>query len=122
MLTFSAMPDRGEHVLGRYFERYWLPIVGPSALLTVRLLADELERSSPFSIHEVELARRLGIKASRARATIDRLVLLRLLVPRGPQAWALRLHVRALDARQIDRLPPTLAEQHRDLSAMLAQI
>lgn len=122
MLTFSALPERGEPVTGRYFERYWLPIVGPSALLMMRLLADELERTDPFTIAEVELARRLGIKASKARATIARLVLLRLLVPGSPGHWAVRLNVRPLDERQIGRLPSGLAAQHRELSRMLAAI
>lgn len=123
MLTFSALPERGEPVTGRYFERYWLPIVGPSALLTMRLLADELERTDPFSIHEVELARRLGVKSDRARSTIKRLSMMRLLLP-GPteRHWQVRLNVRVLDERQISRLPPTLAAQHRELSRMLALI
>lgn len=122
MLTFSALPERGEPVTGPYFERYWLPIVGPSAVLTMRLLAAELERTDTFTIAEVELARRLGIKASKARATIDRLVLLRLLVPGGAGHWQVRLNVRPLDERQVGRLPSGLAAQHRELSRMLAAI
>lgn len=122
MLTFSALSDRGEPVTGRYFERYWLPIVGPSALLTMRLLADELERADPFTIHEVELARRLGIKATKARATRERLVSMRLLVPGSENHWAVRLNVRPLDDRQVDRLPARLADQHREMTRMLAAI
>lgn len=123
MLTFSALPERGEPVTGPYFERYWLPIVGPSALLTMRLLAAGLERTDPFTIAEVELARRLGVKSDRARSTIKRLAMMRLLIPGADDRyWQVRLNVRPLDERQVARLPTGLAAQHRELSRMLAAI
>lgn len=124
MLTFRAIDVRGEPVTGRYFERYWLPVVGPTGTVLMRHLATELDRSDPYRILGHELAQMIGLgeETKRLRTTLQRLGRLGLLVPEEEGRWAVRLTVTPLTAEQVRRLPPALAEQHRQMVRMLALI
>lgn len=124
MLTFTATDVRGEPVTGRYFERYWLPIVGPTGTVLMRHLGEALERTDPYQLpgHELAALVGLGDGTRRLSMTLDRLVDLALLEVAGEKAWRVRTSVTPLTPRQVDRLPAALGAQHRELTRMLASI
>lgn len=122
VLTFTAMaePEHGEAVVDRYFDRYWLPIIGPTATVTMRHLAGALAFSESYRVALPELAAQLGVAEAVLQRKLKRLVNLELLQRAGRDQFRVRVRVRPLEAGQVDRLPEPLASQHRDLSAILA--
>lgn len=119
MPRFHAMVGEGEPITSPYFERYWLPLVGPTGTVLMRMLALELERAPEFRISHIDLARRAGVGLALANSTLERLAHLRLLERRQGSTWGVRMSVRPLDERQVRRLPECLAEQHREMPALI---
>lgn len=111
----------GEPVTGPYFERFWLPVVGPTAFVVMRHLAGQLRDQAPYEVDALELAGALGVYPNLLDKTLARLEDMRLLkrVGQGPGAWQVRLKVTQLDDRQVRRLPRCLARQHRQMAAAL---
>ena len=106
-----------------YVEHYWLPILGPSCLLTSRRLTDWLDAEPEGFVLELSaLARVLGLGEATGRhapikRTVARLVdfgMARI----GGGVFAMRRRFPPLAARHIGRLPEHLAEQ---LNADLAE-
>lgn len=120
-LVDELVEAHGHDPRGPYARRFWLPLVGPSTLLTAGLLVGGLERSpAGFWVDLARLGQALGLPgAAGANAkivrTLDRLVRFGLAqchaggpVPllRVRTAWP------SLTARQLSRLPSFLAEVH----------
>lgn len=120
-LADELVEAHGHDPRGPYARQFWLPLVGPSTLLTAGLLVGGLERApAGFRVDLVRLGQALGVPgAAGANAkivrTLDRLVRFGLaeLHAGGPvpllrvrRAWP------PLTARQRSRLPSFLAESH----------
>lgn len=62
-------------VQGRYVERFWLPVLGPTSLLLLRLLDETLTASGDEPVRSPleEVAAMLGVNVHRVRASIERL-------------------------------------------------
>ncbi|MGP8059129.1 MAG: hypothetical protein ACLP9C_05800 [Acidimicrobiales bacterium] len=102
-----------------YVERFWLPVLGPSATLLVRHLAERLERApGGFDLDLDATARSLGLGGSGGRHSPFRRSILRccrygLARHTGPGALAVRRWVAPLTADQVRRLPADLRDAHR---------
>jgi len=60
----------GYDVRDRYVETYWLPILGPSAVLALRRVADQLEQCPTWAhVDLVDFGASLGIGGSTGRHT-----------------------------------------------------
>lgn len=120
-LADTLVETHGHDPRGPYARQYWLPIVGPSSLVTAAALVTGLERSpGGFEVELSLLGRALGLPgAAGANAkivrTLDRLVSFGLAGLHTNAAVPL-LRVRTawppLTARQLARLPEFLAEVH----------
>lgn len=107
-----------------YVETYWLSILGPSSILTLRRFTEWLNDSpSGIVIALEDLAQSLGLGHSTSRQsavvrTLDRLVAFGV-AKIDWDAYAVRSAIPPLTARQVCRLPAYLAERHeRDLAAL----
>jgi len=108
-----------------YVETYWLAVLGPSAVLTLRRVADWLEdRPSGIEISLEDLARTLGLGGGTGRhativRTLDRLTQFDMATIAGDR-YAVRSLLPRLSARYRRRLPPYLAQRHSDEFRRLA--
>ena len=110
----------------RYVERFWLPLLGPSATLLVRHLDDALDdvgddrrsrgrRIVPVDFEEIARCLGLGGAASRHGAmsrTLARCVRFGFARPEGPDLLSIRRRCTLLSSRQAARLPATLRAAH----------
>ena len=103
-----------------YFETYWLPVLGPSATLALRLLSRGLADSpSGYEVDILSLSRRLGLGRSRSRNGPAARAVQRLChfgLARRTEALEVRTHVPVLPAHLAKRLPVELRAGHRDAS------
>jgi hypothetical protein len=103
----------------RYVETFWLPVLGPSATLLMRRIADGLDEApAGFEVEVAELARALGLgggtgRSSPVRRAVQRCVRFDLARSRGEDMVAVRRLVAPLPRRHLLRLPPRVEEQHR---------
>ena len=111
-----------------YVERFWLSVVGPSALWLLRTFAygfDTAPDGYQLDIHNVARALGLGDRVGRhspVQRAIDRLCHFDLAYVRGGAALLVRGEVPWLDERKVSRLPATLRVEHEAWeSADLAQ-
>ncbi len=110
----------------RYVERFWLPVLGPTATWLLRRLADLLEDNPAGAQLDLQdAARRLGLEWSDAvRSPMWRSVVrcrhFGLARWRSPELLAVRSRVPLVWRRQLLRLPPALQAEHRDWVAALA--
>lgn len=109
----------GMDALGSYVETFWLPLLGPSAVLLLRRLVAGL-RTAPggYLLDLGEAARALGLggvggRRSPFRRAIQRCT--RYTIARHVDAGvlAVRRRLDPLSERQVLRLPRSLQEQHR---------
>ena len=110
-------PD-GYPITHPYVEDLYVPIVGPSTYLLLRLfdrMADE--RPDTFTLSLDEIAHRLGLgnkgRSSRTTRTIDRLCSFRLAVRISSDTIVVPRQLPPLTNRQLDRLAPSLAPLER---------
>lgn len=108
-----------------YVETYWLAVLGPSAVLALRRVADWLEDCpSGIEISLEEFARTLGLGQGTGRhaaivRTLDRLTRFGMASIVGDR-YAVRPALPALSARYLRRLPRYLADRHTDELSRLA--
>ena len=101
-----------------YVELFWLPILGPSAVLLLRRLADGLDATPQgFTLDPETTARSLGLGGSEGRhsafrRTVGRCIRFGLVRQAAPGLLAVRRTVRPLPPRHVSRLPPPLREAH----------
>src|SRR2546421_2351292 len=102
-----------------YPERFWLPTLGPTALLLLRHVAARFDRAPDgFVLDVAETSRCLGLGErdghnSPIARSLGRLVQFHL-AEYGDDggALAVRRHVPPINRRHVRRLPPTLQEEH----------
>ncbi len=126
-----APPDHaaGVEPLGPYPERYWLPVVGPTALLAARALHRHTEGAPPFehaaavvavtaTVRRDDLAASLGVSPGRLAAGVERLASFARIV-HPDEAGVLWMPDRwpTLDYRHRRRLPPHLAAELEEVDA-----
>jgi hypothetical protein len=108
-----------------YVETYWLAVLGPSAILALRRVADWLEdRPSGIEISLEDLALTLGLGQGTGRhaaivRTLDRLTQFDMATIVGDR-YAVRTSLPPLSARHLRRLPRYLADRHPDELTRLA--
>lgn len=108
----------GVDVRSGYVERFWLPVLGPSAVLALRRLADYLDLAPDgVDVDLEETARSLGVGGSASRHSplrraLERCVRFGLARHRGAAALEVRRAVGPLPQRHLLRLPPTLQVEH----------
>ncbi len=126
-LRVSALADPVLDALGHdprsgYVERYWLPVLGPSATLLLRRLAQELElEPDGFELDPARCALELGLGTRGGRhspfwRTVDRTARFGM-TRRNGELLAVRRRLPPLTARQVDRLPEHLRDAHQSWSA-----
>ena len=107
-------PD-GYPITHPYVEDLYVPIVGPSTYLLLRLL-DRMADEHPdtFTLSLDEIAHRLGLgnkgRSSRMIRTIDRLCSFRLAVRISPDTIVVPRQLPPLTNHQLDRLMPAVAQ------------
>lgn len=101
-----------------YVEKYWLPVIGPSACWLMRRLASAFDGSPEgFLLPLGETARALGLgdRGGRNSAffrTLNRLVQFELARPAGRDSLEVARRLPPLTRRQVGRLPGLLQEDH----------
>jgi hypothetical protein len=104
--------------LSRYVELFWLPVLGPSACLLLRRMADLLiEHPQGTRISTEDTARALGLGGVGGRhapfpRALGRCVRYGLARRPDPETVAFRRLVGPLPLRLVRRLPPALQPQH----------
>lgn len=123
ILTVRPWPDDVIDVLGHdprsaYVERFWLGVLGPSAIWLLRRLAAGLEASpAGYDLPLGDTARAIGIsghgRSSPLVRTLGRLCQFDLAQIELPAAFAVRRKLPPLARRHLARLPESLQEEHR---------
>lgn len=122
-LTVRPWPDPvidqlGHDVRGRYVEHFWLSVLGPSATLLLRRLGEGLQTCPDgFVIDLATTAVALGLKPGASPhapfgRSVMRLCRFQAALVRSPTELAVRRHLPPLNRRQLERLPPDLADEH----------
>jgi hypothetical protein len=124
-LTVRPWPDSVIDQLGHdprsaYVERFWLPVLGPSACWLLRRLAARLERDPDgfeLPVDETALSLGLGVRPGRQaplRRTIERCCQFRVTHLDGEAATLLvRRKLPPLTRNQVTRLPESLQAAHQ---------
>ncbi|MGH9089599.1 MAG: hypothetical protein ACRDYZ_16075 [Acidimicrobiales bacterium] len=116
--TDPLVESTGVDPRSAYVELFWLPVLGPSATLLVRRLADELDRSPDGC--EVDLglvARSLGVGGTDSRhapllRALRRCARFGVLRAQGPEEVAVRRMLGPLPQHHLARLPEPLRQRH----------
>jgi hypothetical protein len=101
-----------------YVERFWLGVLGPSAVWLLRRFARGLEEHPEgFRINLADTARALGLGEGTSRnsmvvRTVDRICQFGVAQLHGRDRIAVRSHVAPLNARQLKRLPIAVQRAH----------
>ena len=124
-LTIHPWPDPVIDTLGydprsRYVETFWLPTLGPTALLLLRHLADRFDRH-PGGIeltvsdtsHALGLGQRDGSSSPIVR-TLARLAQFDLACDDGATTIAVRRNIPPVNRRHVKRLPTELQAEHAE--------
>jgi hypothetical protein len=102
-----------------YPERFWLPTLGPTALLLLRHVAHHFDRAPDgFTLRLAETSRCLGLGEREGRSSplarsLGRLVQFDLAAFEDEgTTLAVRRHVPPINRRHVRRLPPALQEEY----------
>jgi hypothetical protein len=101
-----------------YPEKFWLPTLGPTALLMLRHIAHRFDRAPDgFSLELSETSRCLGLGERHGRSSplarsLGRIVQFDLAVHDGDATLAVRRHVPPINRRHVRRLPQSAQEEH----------
>ena len=128
VVALSPWPDAladstGHPVRGEYAERFWLGIIGPTAMWLLRRCSDEIvAHPAGSTVNLGPVAGSLGLAYNPGRHNpfargFDRLVMFGLVRHIGNHphpTYAVRTHVPRLAQRQVDRLPHELQVAHAD--------
>jgi hypothetical protein len=111
-----------------YPERFWLPTLGPTALLLLRHIAHRFDRSPDgFTLDLAETSRCLGLGERNGRnsplaRSLGRIVQFDLAAQDEDGTLAVRRSVPPINRRHVRRLPPAVQEEHDDwVRAQLAE-
>ena len=116
----SVIDRMGHDPRSGYVERFWLPVLGPSACWLLRRLATWLEREPEgfeLPVDETAMSLGLGVRPGRQaplRRTIERCCQFRVTHLDGEAATLLvRRRLPPLTRNQVARLPESLQAAHR---------
>jgi hypothetical protein len=123
VLTIQPWPDPVIDTVGHdprsmYAERFWLPTLGPTALLLLRHLATKFEeRPGPLELPVTEASQALGLgeregSSSPIVRSLARLETFELAVSDGRGTVAVRRNLPPLQRRHVRRLPAPLQALH----------
>lgn len=128
-------PDRGSpagapmHGLrSGYVEEFWLPVLGPSCVLLLRLIDRQLDdHPGGFTLNVDDTARALGIGHRRGRnspmaRTLQRCCSFGAARMDGGHQLVVRPGLPSLSARQVARLPEPLRQRHHDVPAPASSV
>lgn len=110
----------GHHVRSPYVERFWLPVLGPSATWILRNLAEGLDRRPDgYRVDLATVARSVGLGGTPARNSpflrgLERITRFGLARYRAVDELEVRRHVPPLSAQLERRLPAGLRSEHRE--------
>jgi hypothetical protein len=111
-----------------YVETFWLPTLGPTALLLMRHLASRFEEhpeGTELAVAEAAQSLGLGAREGRSsplRRSFNRLVQFDLAVAEDEDSWAVRRRVPPVNRRHVRRLPAHLQQAHAEwATAALAE-
>lgn len=108
----------GFELRSAYVERYWLGVLGPSAIVLLRRLARGLDdRPDGFQISVADTARAIGLGRGTGRQspitrTIDRACLFSTMRRVSETELHVRTHLPRLTPRQLSRLPLAVRNSH----------
>jgi hypothetical protein len=116
-LVDPVLDALGHDPRSAYVEQYWLSVLGPSAILLLRRLANGLEaKPDGFELDPTEWAQELGLGAKGGRhgpfwRSIDRICRFGA-AQRNDDLLAVRRRLPPLTRRQTERLPDHLRRAH----------
>jgi hypothetical protein len=120
VVTWEDAADDGQFdPRSRYVERFWLSVLGPSAVWILRRLADGLDdRPDGFDLDLDDLAGHLGLGRSTSRhaplrRAIGRCSHFGLVRESGEEVLESRRRLPQVPRRHLFRMPTTLREEHR---------
>src|SRR3989440_5078965 len=114
----SVIYTLGHDPRAPYPERFWLPTLGPTALLLIRHIAHRFDRAPEgFTLDLGEVSRCLGLgerygRSSPLARSLGRIVQFDLAAQDGDGTLAVRRHVPPINRRHVRRLPPSAQEEH----------
>lgn len=122
-IRILPLPDPVVDTLGHdprapYPERFWLPTLGPTALLLIRHIAHRFDRAPEgFTLDLAETARCLGLGERHGRnsplaRSLGRIVQFDLAAQEDGGTLAVRRHIPPINRRHVRRLPPSVQEEH----------
>ncbi len=103
-----------------YVERFWLALLGPSTTFLIRRLAAELEaHPDGFDLPLEETANAIGLGLRGGMSgpfyrALARTGQFHITKANGPSELAARTKLQTLTHHQVDRLPPTLQQEHAE--------
>ena len=101
-----------------YPERFWLPTLGPTALLLLRHVAYRFDRAPEgFTLELAETSRCLGLgersgRSSPLARSLGRIVQFDLAAQGEASTLAVRRHLPPINRRHVRRLPPSVQLEH----------
>lgn len=113
-----VIDDLGFDPRSRYVERFWLPVLGPSTLLLLRRMAEELDAApGGFELHLADAAGWLGLGVRGGRQqpllrAVDRACTFGAARLVDTTTLSVRRRLAPLGARQVQRLIPPLQTEH----------
>ncbi len=127
-IRIAPWPDHvtaevGHDPRSAYVERFWLGVIGPSALWLLRMFAygfDAAPEGYPLDAHNVARALGLGDRVGRhspVQRAVDRLCHFDLAAVRGGVTLLVRRDIPWLDERKVFRLPDLLRVEHEQWDA-----
>ncbi len=121
--TDPVLDAVGHDPRSRYVETFWLPTLGPTALLLLRHLATQFENHPQgIDLPVADTSRSLGLgdrngNQSPIVRSLARLEVFDLACNDGANTIAVRRNLPRLNARQLRRLPASLRSAHAQWSA-----
>jgi hypothetical protein len=113
-----TLATQGFDPRGAYVERFWLGVIGPSAVFLIRRFARGLEEHpAGFRIDLGDTARAIGLGGGTGRQspvvrTIDRACMFGTMRRVADDQLEVRTHLPRLTRRQLERLPLAVRRSH----------
>jgi len=114
-----VVDTRGYDPRSTYVEQFWLSVLGPSAVWTMRMFAAGFdEHPHGFELDVADAARTLGLSAAKGSASpfgrsIQRCVIFGMAMARS-DGWTVRRRMPAVTTRHLLRLPEPVRARHDD--------
>ena len=113
------LDERGIDPRDRYCERFWLGVIGPTALWVMRRFADEFDRSPEgFTIDLAHTAATMGMSYARGSNSpfgkaVHRCVMFGIALP-AEGGFTVRRRLPTVARRHLERLPADVRDSHEE--------